>query len=84
MAAEWSPLGICINAFNSGYTNHPMTSEGQTFLKDADLLDIIARTPLRRKAAMREIVGPEIFLASDAASFAAGTILLADGGWCAS
>ncbi len=83
MAAEWGPLGIRINAFNSGYTNHPMTSEGQAFLKDADL-DIIARTPLRRKAAMREIVGPEIFLASDAASFATGTILLVDGGWCAS
>jgi 3-oxoacyl-[acyl-carrier protein] reductase len=59
-----------------------MTSEGQAFLKDADH-DIIARTPLRRKAEMREMVGPAVFLASDAASFVTGTILLADGGWCA-
>ena len=45
--------------------------------------EIIARTPLRRMAEMREMVGPAVFLASDAASFVTGTILLADGGWCA-
>lgn len=82
LAAEWGPKGIRVNAFNPGYTNHSMTSEGQTFLKDADR-DIIARTPLRRKAEMKEMVGPAVFLASDAASFVTGAILLADGGWCA-
>lgn len=82
LAAEWGPMGIRVNAFNPGYTNHSMTSEGQAFLKDADQ-DIIARTPLRRKAEMREMVGPAVFLASDAASFVTGAILLADGGWCA-
>jgi NAD(P)-dependent dehydrogenase (short-subunit alcohol dehydrogenase family) len=82
LAAEWGPHGIRVNAFNPGYTNHSMTSEGQAFLEDADR-DIIARTPLRRKAEMREMTGPAIFLASDAASFVTGTILLADGGWCA-
>ena len=82
LAAEWGPKGIRVNAFNPGYTNHSMTSEGQAFLKDADQ-DIIARTPLRRKAEMREMVGPAVFLASDAASFVTGAILLADGGWCA-
>lgn len=82
LAAEWGPMGIRVNAFNPGYTNHSMTSEGQAFLEAADR-DIIARTPLRRKAEMREMAGPAIFLASDAASFVTGTILLADGGWCA-
>ena len=82
LAAEWGPKGIRVNAFNPGYTNHSMTSEGQAFLQDAER-DIIARTPLRRKAEMKEMVGPAIFLASDAASFVTGTILLADGGWCA-
>lgn len=82
LAAEWGPQGIRVNAFNPGYTNHAMTESGQEQLA-AEAETIIARTPLRRMAEMREMVGPAVFLASDAASFVTGTILLADGGWCA-
>jgi NAD(P)-dependent dehydrogenase (short-subunit alcohol dehydrogenase family) len=82
LASEWGPHGIRVNAFNPGYTNHSMTEEGQAYLAAASR-DIIARTPLRRMADMREMVGPAVFLASDAASFVTGSILLADGGWCA-
>ncbi len=82
LAAEWGPSGIRVNAFNPGYTNHSMTGEGQAYLAQS-AQDIIARTPLRRMAGMKEMVGPAVFLASDAASFVTGTILLADGGWCA-
>jgi len=82
LAAEWGPHGIRINAFNPGYTKHSMTAEGQAYLAEAEK-QIAARTPLRRMAEMKEMVGPALFLASDAASFVTGTILLADGGWCA-
>ena len=82
LAAEWGPHGIRVNAFNPGYTKHSMTAEGQAYLAEAEKA-IAARTPLRRMAEMREMVGPALFLASDAASFVTGTILLADGGWCA-
>ncbi|WP_421693421.1 SDR family NAD(P)-dependent oxidoreductase [Aestuariivirga sp.] len=82
LAAEWGPQGIRVNAFNPGYTRHAMTPEGQAYLAEAEA-GIAARTPLRRMAEMKEMVGPAIFLASDAASFVTGTILLADGGWCA-
>jgi len=82
LASEWGPHGIRVNAFNPGYTNHSMTDKGQAFLAEASK-DIVARTPLRRMAEMKEMVGPAVFLASDAASFVTGTILLADGGWCA-
>ena len=82
LAAEWGPQGIRVNAFNPGYTNHAMTDSGQAQLA-VEAKDIIARTPLRRMADLRELVGPAVFLASDAASFVTGTILLADGGWCA-
>ncbi|MBI2720050.1 MAG: glucose 1-dehydrogenase [Rhizobiales bacterium] len=82
LAAEWGPMGIRVNAFNPGYTNHSMTDQGQAYLAEAQR-EIVARTPLRRVAEMREMVGPAVFLASDAASFVTGTILLADGGWCA-
>jgi NAD(P)-dependent dehydrogenase (short-subunit alcohol dehydrogenase family) len=82
LAAEWGPQGIRVNAFNPGYTKHAMTAEGQAYLADSEKA-IAARTPLRRMAEMKEMVGPAVFLASDAASFVTGTILLADGGWCA-
>jgi NAD(P)-dependent dehydrogenase (short-subunit alcohol dehydrogenase family) len=82
LAAEWGPHGIRVNAFNPGYTKHSMTAEGQAYLAEAEK-EIAARTPLRRMAEMKEMVGPALFLASDAASFVTGTILLADGGWCA-
>lgn len=82
LAAEWGPQRIRVNAFNPGYTNHSMTEQGQAYLAEASK-EIVARTPLRRMAEMKEMVGPAVFLASDAASFVTGTILLADGGWCA-
>lgn len=82
LAAEWGPHGIRVNAFNPGYTNHAMTERGQAYLAEAEA-QIAARTPLRRMAEMREMVGPAVFLASDAASFVTGTTLIADGGWCA-
>ncbi len=82
LASEWGPQGIRVNAFNPGYTNHSMTEQGQAYLAEASK-EIVARTPLRRMAEMKEMVGPAVFLASDAASFVTGTILLADGGWCA-
>ena len=82
LACEWGPHGIRVNAFNPGYTRHSMTAEGQAYLAKAEK-EIAARTPLRRMAEMSEMAGPALFLASDAASFVTGTILLADGGWCA-
>jgi NAD(P)-dependent dehydrogenase (short-subunit alcohol dehydrogenase family) len=82
LAAEWGVHGIRVNAFNPGYTRHGMTAESQAHLAAAEAA-IVAATPLRRVAELREMVGPALFLASDAASFVTGTILLADGGWCA-
>ena len=38
---------------------------------------------LKRWASPEEMVGPTLFLISDAASYVTGTILFADGGWLA-
>ena len=37
-------------------------------------------TPMRRRGRVDEVVGPAIFLASDASSLITGTVLLVDGG----
>jgi len=42
---------------------------------------IMERTPIGRRGLTKEIVGPAIFLASDAASMVTGHILQVDGGY---
>jgi len=83
LAAEWAPRGIRVNAFNPGYMEHAMTgTEG--YDKDPEVVEQIRRmTPMQRRGRVEEIVGPAIFLASDAASFITGVVLPVDGGWTA-
>jgi len=38
--------------------------------------------PIGRRGFARELVGPVVFLASEASSFVTGISLVVDGGWC--
>ncbi len=82
LAAEWGPDGIRVNAINPGYTTHAMNSNSTAHM-ERERAAIIERTPLRRIAHPREMVGPAVFLASEAAAYVTGVHLLVDGGWCA-
>jgi NAD(P)-dependent dehydrogenase (short-subunit alcohol dehydrogenase family) len=82
LAAEWGPDGIRVNAINPGYTTHAMNPNSTAHM-ERERAAIIERTPLRRIAHPREMVGPAVFLASDAAAYVTGVALLVDGGWCA-
>jgi len=82
LALEWGPRGVNVNAIAPGVfptdLNRALlegTGRGQEF---------IARTPLRRFGRVEELAGAAVFLASDAASFVNGEVLVVDGGFLAS
>ena len=78
LAMEWCQRGIRVNSISPGYTATPMNLRpevaGQVEKFEAD-------TPLGRMATVDELVGPAVFLLSDAASFCTGVDLLVDGGF---
>ncbi|WP_265111293.1 SDR family NAD(P)-dependent oxidoreductase [Halosolutus halophilus] len=77
---DWAP-DVRVNAIAPGYVATELTDD----LRDNEGLrrSIIDRTPLDRFADPKEIAGPAVFLASDAASYVTGEVLAADGGWTA-
>jgi NAD(P)-dependent dehydrogenase (short-subunit alcohol dehydrogenase family) len=78
LAMEWSRRGIRVNAISPGYTATPMNIRPEV----ADQVkQFEADTPLGRMASVDELVGPAVFLLSDAASFCTGVDLLVDGGF---
>jgi len=82
LAMEWGPHRIRVNAIAPGWTSHRM--EGNETKVDRGLIEKgIARTPLRRVGEVAEIVAPALFLASEAASFITGAVLIVDGGYTA-
>jgi NAD(P)-dependent dehydrogenase (short-subunit alcohol dehydrogenase family) len=83
LAAEWAEHGIRVNAFNPGYMEHAMTGTEIYDQDPAVAEQAIQLTPMRRRGRVEELVGPAIFLASDASSFMTGVVMPVDGGWCA-
>ncbi len=78
LAAEWAPYNININAVAPGYFATPLAAPR---LKDpAALQSIMESTPLKRVGGAGDIIGPVVFLASEAASFITGACLNVDGG----
>ena len=82
LAIEWAPSGVCVNALIPGVLRTDLnaalldgTERGKEFLW---------RTPMRRFGKLEELQGAAVFLASDAASFVTGHLLVVDGGIMAS
>ncbi|MFV0332557.1 MAG: SDR family oxidoreductase [Tropicimonas sp.] len=79
MAMEWVERGIRVNSISPGYTATPMNTRPEMVHQTREFE---RQTPMQRMASVDEMVGPAIFLLSDAASYCTGVDLLVDGGFC--
>ncbi|SDJ09863.1 SDR family NAD(P)-dependent oxidoreductase [Alteribacillus bidgolensis] len=80
-ADELSLEGINVNAIAPAYIKTPMT---QGWLSDEKRFnEIVDKTMMKRVGELKDLEGPVVFLASEAASYVTGQILYVDGGWTA-
>ena len=78
LAAEWGPKNVRVNAIAPGLIRTDFARalwEDEKRRKERESV-----TPLRRLGEPREIGGIAVFLASEAASFITGQVIVADGG----
>ncbi len=79
LAAQWARRGVRVNALAPAWFESEMTAD--MFSDERSRAWIRNRTPIGRAGALRELIGPLLFLASDASSYVTGHVLTVDGGW---
>lgn len=81
LAAELSPFNVQVNTLSPGYFDTDMNA---ALVADEEFSGwVCKRTPAGRWGDPRELVGPLLFLASEASSFVTGQNLAVDGGMTA-
>ena len=79
LANEWAAKGVNVNAIAPGY----IATDNTTALREDPerSQQILARIPAGRWGQPEDFKGPVVFLASEAARYIHGEILVVDGGW---
>jgi NAD(P)-dependent dehydrogenase (short-subunit alcohol dehydrogenase family) len=81
LAIEWAPSNVRVNALAPCQVRTPVV---EPLLADPQLArELVWRIPAGRIATVDDIVGPAIFLASDASRMITGHVLVVDGGYSA-
>jgi len=79
MASEWAQYNIRVNGLAPGYIRTQQTAASA---KIPEILERnLANTPMKRYGRLDELKGAIVFLASEASSFATGSVLTLDGGY---
>jgi NAD(P)-dependent dehydrogenase (short-subunit alcohol dehydrogenase family) len=79
LALEWASAGVRVNSLAPGFTRSALTAP---WLANQELTSLREeQTPLSRIADPWEMVGPSLFMVSDASTFMTGASLIVDGGW---
>jgi NAD(P)-dependent dehydrogenase (short-subunit alcohol dehydrogenase family) len=81
MALEWAPHGIRVNTLCPTFIRTPLAE--QTLKDPVRRAWILSKIKLGRVGEIEDLMGPVVFLASDASAMMTGTHLIVDGGWTA-
>lgn len=78
MTAEWAKHGLQINGIAPGYIRTEMT---QALIDDPAFNSwVVGRTPAERWGEVQDLIGPAVWLASDASAYVNGQVVFVDGG----
>lgn len=81
MAIEWGKFGIRVNTICPTFIRTPLTE--QTFANPQRRKWVEEKIKLGRVGELQDIMGPVLFLASDASALVTGSAQMVDGGWTA-
>lgn len=81
MAIEWGRKGIRVNTVCPTFIKTPLTEP--TFADPERIAWIEDKIKLGRTGVVEDMMGPVVFLASDASALITGSALMVDGGWTA-